>query len=232
MRQPEGETQTIRGLGLTQLSEMLLQLFFQVVGGTSDVGRNHFIVGDDGISPERTKLCLRVLRTCSLEQCIAMVQGEIRKDDPRATSGALVPIRCGRRLSGSCTCDSAPDMAGADAGAPALARDDLSERGAVSILAWRAAGCAIFATAPGACVPIFAAGCETAAGVAGVPDAPPSCLAETSLARRRRRGPCLGRLGRFGQAHPQLLFDWPELLFQFPAQDALVLGVLPLILRS
>src|ERR1039457_5970945 len=69
--------------GLTQLSEMLLQLFFQVVGGTSDVGRNHFIVGDAGISPERAKRCLHILRTCSLEQGIAMVQGEIRKEDPR-----------------------------------------------------------------------------------------------------------------------------------------------------
>src|ERR1039457_2773631 len=65
-------------------------------------------------------------------------------------------------FAGSCTCDPAPDIA--DAGATAVALCDLSDRGAVSTLAWRAAGCAVFVTAPGACVPVFATGCETAAG--------------------------------------------------------------------
>jgi hypothetical protein len=88
------------GSGVTHLREMPLQLLLQVVGDSADVGRNRFIVGDDGISPQRTKLNLRIRRTSGLAQCFAMVQREIREDDPGATSGALVPIHYRRQRRG------------------------------------------------------------------------------------------------------------------------------------
>ena len=91
--QPLLESSLSGDLALPQLAEMPLQLFFQVAGSTARVGLCHLLEGNDGISPEMSELCLGVVGVCSLEQCFAMVQGQVGEDNPCSASGALAPIR-------------------------------------------------------------------------------------------------------------------------------------------